>query len=34
MDSTRLLEWLMNEKKLSIRSAKDGFLVAAGFIEC
>ena len=23
MDSTRLLEWLMNEKKLSIRSAKD-----------
>ena len=23
MDSTRLLEWLMNEKKMSIRSAKD-----------
>lgn len=23
MDSTRLLEWLMTEKKMSIRSAKD-----------
>lgn len=23
MDSTRLLEWLMNDKKMSIRSAKD-----------
>lgn len=23
MDSIRLLEWLMNEKKMSIRSAKD-----------